>query len=207
MLTITHLPQIASVADTHYRVTKVPGDPTQTRIEPLDDAQRRDELERMLGGKEFLSTLRREAGSAWNSRLPGRARRRDAASSVEPIAPLSALPASLPRTTGDPSSGRPPEPASMSLIEHTGPARLGRRTKELVRRLGPDDIAVIDHTDLDRVSAEELVESGVRVVVNVAPSQSGRYPNPGPLQLVRGGVRLIDVEGSDLFEESRTASA
>ena len=66
----------------------------------------------------------------------------------------------------------------MSLIEHTGPARLGKRTKELVRRLHPDDIAVIDHTDLDRVSAEELVESGVRVVVNVAPSQSGRYPNP-----------------------------
>ena len=58
VLTITHLPQIASVADTHYRVVKVPGDPTHTRIEPLDDAQRRDELERMLGGKEFISTLR-----------------------------------------------------------------------------------------------------------------------------------------------------
>ena len=67
----------------------------------------------------------------------------------------------------------------MSLIEYTGTARLGKRTKELVRRLGPDDIAVIDHIDLDRVSAEELVESGVRVVVNVAPSQSGRFPNPG----------------------------
>jgi uncharacterized membrane-anchored protein len=89
----------------------------------------------------------------------------------------------------------------MSVIEHTGTARLGRRTKELVRRLGPNDIAVIDHTDLDRVSAEELVESGVRVVVNVAPSQTGRYPNPGPLQLVRGGVRLIDIAGTDLFQE------
>src|SRR5919107_6457190 len=89
----------------------------------------------------------------------------------------------------------------MSLVEHTGTARLGRRTKELVRRLGPNDIAVIDHTDLDRVSAEELVESGFRVVVNVAPSQTGRYPNPGPLQLVRGGVRLIDVAGADQFDE------
>jgi uncharacterized membrane-anchored protein len=89
----------------------------------------------------------------------------------------------------------------MVPVELTGTARLGRRTKELVRRLGPGDIAVIDHTDLDRVSAEELVESGVRVVVNVAPSQTGRYPNPGPLQLVRGGVRLIDVAGTDLFEE------
>ncbi len=89
----------------------------------------------------------------------------------------------------------------MSLIEHTGTARLGKRTKELVRRLNEDDIAIIDHTDLDRVSAEELVESGVRVVVNVAPSQSGRYPNPGPLLLVRGGVRLIDVEDAELFDE------
>ena len=67
----------------------------------------------------------------------------------------------------------------MSLIEHTGPARLGKRTKELVRRLHPDDIAVIDHTDLDRVSAEELVESGVRVVVNVAPVAVGELPESG----------------------------
>jgi DNA repair protein RecN (Recombination protein N) len=58
VLTITHLPQIASVADVHYRVEKIPGDPTHTRIERLDDAQRRDELERMLGGREFISTLR-----------------------------------------------------------------------------------------------------------------------------------------------------
>lgn len=58
VITITHLPQIASVADAHYRVEKIPGDPTHTRIELLDDAQRRDELERMLGGKEFISAIR-----------------------------------------------------------------------------------------------------------------------------------------------------
>jgi uncharacterized membrane-anchored protein len=87
-----------------------------------------------------------------------------------------------------------------SFVEHTGPARLDRRTKHLVRRLGPDDVAIIDHTDLDRVSAEELLESGVRVVVNVSPSQTGRFPNPGPLLLVRGGVRLIDAPGSELFD-------
>jgi uncharacterized membrane-anchored protein len=89
----------------------------------------------------------------------------------------------------------------MSFVEFTGPARLDRRTKHLVRRLGPDDVAIIDHTDLDRVSAEELVESGVRVVVNVSHSQSGRFPNPGPLLLVRGGVRLIDAPGADLFDQ------
>jgi uncharacterized membrane-anchored protein len=89
----------------------------------------------------------------------------------------------------------------MSFVEHTGPARLDRRTKQLVRRLSPDDIAIIDHADLDRVSAEELLEAGVRVVVNVSESQTGRFPNPGPLLLVRGGVRLIDAPGADLFEK------
>ena len=58
VLCVTHLPQIASAADVHYRVEKIPGDPTHTRIERLDEAQRRDELERMLGGREFISTLR-----------------------------------------------------------------------------------------------------------------------------------------------------
>jgi uncharacterized membrane-anchored protein len=96
----------------------------------------------------------------------------------------------------------------MSFVEYTGRARLGRRTKNLVSRLGPDDVAIIDHQDIDRVSAEELLESGVRVVVNVARSQTGRFPNPGPLLLARGGVRLFDelsdgedvtVRGSSIF--------
>ena len=58
IVTITHLPQIASVADRHFSVEKVPGDPTHTRIDALDEADRREELERMLGGREFLSTVR-----------------------------------------------------------------------------------------------------------------------------------------------------
>jgi DNA repair protein RecN (Recombination protein N) len=57
VLTITHLPQIASVADQHLRVEKVPGDPTHTRIAVLDDAERRDELERMLGGEAFVAAV------------------------------------------------------------------------------------------------------------------------------------------------------
>ena len=58
IITITHLPQIASVADRHFRVEKIPGDPTHTRIEPLTDDERPAELERMLGGAEFLETLK-----------------------------------------------------------------------------------------------------------------------------------------------------
>jgi DNA repair protein RecN (Recombination protein N) len=60
VLTITHLPQIASVAERHYRVEKIPGDPTHTRIEELDEVLRREELERMLGGAEFVASLRED---------------------------------------------------------------------------------------------------------------------------------------------------
>jgi DNA repair protein RecN (Recombination protein N) len=58
VVTITHLPQIASVAEAHFRVEKVPGDPTHTRIERLSDSERREEVERMLGGAEFLEAVR-----------------------------------------------------------------------------------------------------------------------------------------------------
>jgi len=84
-----------------------------------------------------------------------------------------------------------------------GSARIGRRTKDLVKRLGPDDVAIIDHADIDRIAAEELIASGVRAVVNVAPSSTGRYPNAGPLLLTRAGVRLIDAPDAPLFERLR----
>jgi uncharacterized membrane-anchored protein len=89
----------------------------------------------------------------------------------------------------------------MSFVEFSGVARLDRRTKRLVKRLGPNDIAIIDHRDIDRASAEELLESRVRVVFNVSPSVTGRFPNVGPLSLVRGGIRLIDCPGAELFED------
>ena len=81
-----------------------------------------------------------------------------------------------------------------------GSARLGRRTKDLVKRLRPGDVAVIDHVNVDRIAAEELIASGVRAVLNASPSTDGRYPNAGPLLLVRAGVTLIDAEGEDPFE-------
>ena len=58
VITITHLPQIASLAERHFRVEKVPGDPTHTTIEQLAETERREELQRMLGGAEFLSTVK-----------------------------------------------------------------------------------------------------------------------------------------------------
>ena len=58
VVTITHLPQIASRADRHFRVEKIPGDPTHTRIQELSDDERKEEIERMLGGREFLVDAR-----------------------------------------------------------------------------------------------------------------------------------------------------
>jgi len=81
-----------------------------------------------------------------------------------------------------------------------GTARLGRKTKELVKRLKPGDVAVIDHTNIDRIAAEELIGTGVRVVLNASDSSNGRYPNAGPLLLARAGIRLIDAPRSDIFE-------
>lgn len=84
-----------------------------------------------------------------------------------------------------------------------GTARLDRRTKDLVKRLSRGDVAVVDHADMDRVSAESLLSSGVDVVINAAASISGSYPNLGPLLLVRGGVILIDAVGPGIFESVR----
>jgi uncharacterized membrane-anchored protein len=80
-----------------------------------------------------------------------------------------------------------------------GTARIGRRTKELVRRLGAGDVAVIDHRNLDRIAAEELVASGIQGTVNASPSSDGTYPNVGPLTLVCAGVPLVDAD-PDIFD-------
>jgi uncharacterized membrane-anchored protein len=84
-----------------------------------------------------------------------------------------------------------------------GSARLGRKTKQLVKRLDAGDVAIIDHADLDRIAAEDLVATGVRAVVNVSPFSTGRYPNAGPLLLARAGVHLVDAPAAPLFEELR----
>jgi len=100
-------------------------------------------------------------------------------------------------------------PALLSRRNGSGPeaavegsARLGRRTKDLVRHLAPGEVAVIDHVNIDRIAAEELIATGARAVLNAADSSNGRYPNAGPLLLARAGVLLVDLEG-DPFETLR----
>ena len=84
-----------------------------------------------------------------------------------------------------------------------GPARMDRRTKNLSKRLCPGDIAIIDHVDLDRVSADALIRRHVVAVVNAATSISGRYPNHGPQLLLEAGIPLVDEAGPDLFARVR----
>jgi uncharacterized membrane-anchored protein len=84
-----------------------------------------------------------------------------------------------------------------------GVARVDRRTKDLIPRLKPGEVAVIDHEDLDRVSAEGLVERHPTAVVNARASITGRYPNSGPAVLARAGIPLIDRVGPDVLEAIR----
>lgn len=94
---------------------------------------------------------------------------------------------------------------SMGSLKHggrgTATARVDARTKDLLRRVDPGQIAVIDHEDLDRVSADGLIAKGVSAVVNAAPSSSGRYPNVGPYVLVQAGIPLIDGVGSLIMKK------
>ncbi|NBE99319.1 hypothetical protein FE391_40635 [Nonomuraea sp. KC401] len=87
-----------------------------------------------------------------------------------------------------------------SLPGVTAVARIDRRTKRLTKRLQPGEIAIIDHVDVDRVSAEALVACGAAAVVNTAAGISGRYPNLGPQILLEAGVPFIDNANRELFE-------
>jgi uncharacterized membrane-anchored protein len=80
------------------------------------------------------------------------------------------------------------------------PARVDRRTKDLLKRVRPGEIAVVDHADLDRVAAEGLIKAGVVAVVNAAASFTGRYPNSGPLLITQAGIPLIDKVGPGLLD-------
>lgn len=93
-----------------------------------------------------------------------------------------------------------------TLPGRTGVARVDRDTRRLLRRVGPGDIAVLDETDLDQVTARRLVAAGVTAVVNTSPSISGRYPNSGPEVLVANGVLLLDTVSSDAFGRVKDGS-
>ncbi|WP_045378749.1 putative cytokinetic ring protein SteA [Mycobacterium kyorinense] len=82
-----------------------------------------------------------------------------------------------------------------------GTARVDRDIDRLLRRVCPGDIVVLDVLDLDRITADALVDAEIAAVVNASPSVSGRYPNQGPEVLVANGVTLIDETGPEVFKK------
>src|SRR5690348_8791419 len=104
---------------------------------------------------------------------------------------MGRMPVKLPR-----QRGREPETPGVR-----GVARVDARTKNLTRRLRPGEIAVIDHQDIDKVSAEALLACRPAAVINASPSISGRYPNLGPEILVDAGIPLIDNVGKDVMHD------
>src|ERR1700688_2624919 len=98
--------------------------------------------------------------------------------------------------------GRAEEPPGI-----VGVARVDLKTKVLVRRLEPGDIAIIDHPDLDRVSADELIACRVAAVVNAAKSVTGRYPNLGPRLLLDAGIPLVDDVGREALSRVTDGTA
>jgi uncharacterized membrane-anchored protein len=102
--------------------------------------------------------------------------------------------------------GVAPQPSLVPLEGRTparsvsGPVRAGRRTKLLVKHLARGDIALVDHLDIDRVSAEELIAAGAAAVLNCKPSSGGSYPNLGPQLLVEAGILLVDLPDDSLFD-------
>jgi uncharacterized membrane-anchored protein len=93
-----------------------------------------------------------------------------------------------------PFRGKAGEPPGIVAV-----ARVDRKTKNIARRLNPGEIAIIDHSDLDRVSAEELIRRKVSAVVNVSVSMTGRYPNLGPQLLLNAGIPVVDDVGPDVL--------
>lgn len=98
-------------------------------------------------------------------------------------------------------------PAVASDESITGIARVDGRTKRLIGRLQPGEIAVINHDDLDRIAAEGLVDRKVRAVINVAASSTGKYPNLGPLLLTAAGIPLIDSAGPAALDAIKDGDA
>jgi uncharacterized membrane-anchored protein len=95
-----------------------------------------------------------------------------------------------------------PTPGAGQAIGRTvaGPVRAGRRTKLLVKHLTRGDVALIDHLDIDRVSAEELIAAEAVAVLNTRSSSGGSYPNMGPQLLVEAGIVLVDLRDDSLFD-------
>ena len=164
-------------------------------VERVDGEELVAEIVRMLGGERGDEAASRHARELLAGRLTRRAGdRRIIVRARWPRGTASRRRASL--RCSAPARQR----AAVPPIDGHGAARAsGPSTWS--SGCGPGDVAVIDHADLDRIAAEDLIATGVAAVVNVAHSSTGRYPNAGPLLLARAGVRLSTSPRRRLFEQ------
>lgn len=87
-----------------------------------------------------------------------------------------------------------------------GRCRVDKRTKNLIQRLKPNEIAIIDHIDLDEIAADSLLKKRIKALINAAPSLSGRYPALGANKLLASGIPIIDNVGSKILETVQEGS-
>jgi len=87
-----------------------------------------------------------------------------------------------------------------------GIARIDKKTKRLVDRVGPGDVVILDEVDLERITADQLVAAEVAAVVNASPSITGRYPNLGPEVLAANRIPLLDAVGTEVFARVKEGS-
>ena len=87
-----------------------------------------------------------------------------------------------------------------------GRARLDRRTKNLVKRLRKNDIAIIDHDDIDEVAANSLIDIRPQMIINTQASITGKYPAKGAYKILKAGIPILDEVGEEIFDEVREGS-
>lgn len=80
-----------------------------------------------------------------------------------------------------------------------GNISIDKRTKDLAKRIKPNEIALIDHKDIDEVAANSLVDAKIKAIINLGPSISGKYPNKGPDILLDNGIFIVDALDIDLM--------
>ena len=88
----------------------------------------------------------------------------------------------------------------MASFDYRGRLRKDKRTKMLVQRLRPGEIALVEHADMDRLAAEALIRCGAKAVLNIEPFSRGIFP-PFPVELLlKKGVYLLEQVNPALFE-------
>ncbi len=67
------------------------------------------------------------------------------------------------------------------------------KTKQLLTRIKQNQIAVINHTDLDQIAADGLIEKKVKAIINFSNTLTGKYPTVGLKKVLKAKIPVFDV--------------